>query len=75
MNALGEPFLTGYTTIWEPEGGQWVARSNSSDTVLHGKDQAQLDAARWDLIISLADELQRIIQAAPSHGYSPPPRK
>jgi hypothetical protein len=74
MGPLGEPFLNGYTTTYDSATGEWVARSNSSGTVLRGKDQAGLDEARWDLIMSLADELAAIIRAAPARGYSPPPR-
>lgn len=71
--ALGEPFLNGYTTTYDAETGEWVAASNSSDTVLRGKNQAELDAARWDLVVRLADELSAILRYAPAHGYSPPP--
>jgi hypothetical protein len=33
VTALGEPFLGGYTTTYDSRTGEWVARSNSSDTV------------------------------------------
>jgi hypothetical protein len=73
MGPFGAPFLNGYTVGWDVTRGEWAARSNSSGTVLYGKDQAELDQARWDLIMSLADELIAIVRAAPAHGYSPPP--
>lgn len=68
---FGTPILNGYAVTWDVTTGEWVARSNSSDTVLRGKNQA---AVRWDLVVSLADELSQIIRYAPQHGYSPPPR-
>jgi hypothetical protein len=34
MTTLGEPLLNGYTTTYDSATGEWVARSNSSDTVL-----------------------------------------
>lgn len=44
------------------------------DTVLRGKYQAELDAAHWDFIIGLADELSQILHKATGRGYSLPPR-
>jgi hypothetical protein len=73
-SVFGKPFLNGYSVEWDVTTGKWVARSNSSDTVLRGKDQAELDKARWTLVVSLADQLSQIIRYAPQHGYSPPPR-
>jgi hypothetical protein len=70
----GTPSLNGYTVKWSVATGEWVARSNTSDTVLRGKDQDELNAARWRLIVSLADELQQILREAPERGYAPPPR-
>jgi hypothetical protein len=75
VSAIGTPSLNGYTVAWDADAGEWVARSNSSDTVLRGKNQGELDAARWRLVMTLADELSEIIRAAPEHGYSPPPRQ
>lgn len=72
--AFGTPFLNGYTVTWDAGAGEWEARSATSDTVLRGKNQAELDAARWRLVVGLADELRAVIDAAPGLGYSPPPR-
>jgi hypothetical protein len=69
----GAPSLPGYEVTWDTVGRQWAARSNSSDTVLYGKDQNALNKTRMDLVMRLADELSAIIRAA--HGYSPPPRE
>lgn len=71
---FGKPFLNGYTVEWDITTGEWVARSDSADTVLRGKNQAELDAARWNLVVSLADNLSQILREAPERGYSPPPR-
>jgi hypothetical protein len=71
---FGKPFLNGYSVECDVTTGRWVARSNSSDTVLRGKDQAEVDKPRWTLVVSLADQLSQIIRYAPQHGYSPPPR-
>jgi hypothetical protein len=68
----GTPILNGYTVTWDVTIGEWVARSNSSDTTLHGRNQAELDAARWELVVGLADELSQILREAPECGYSPP---
>lgn len=68
------PVLSGYTVTWDVTTGQWAARSDTFGTVLRGKDQAELDAARWRLVMSLADELAQILRDAPGRGYSPPPR-
>lgn len=73
MSFLGEPFLSGYTTTYDPDTGEWVARSNTRRYELRGKDQAELDQARWDLIVRLAEDLSEIINAAPMFGYSSPP--
>lgn len=70
----GAPSLPGYEVTWDTVARQWAAHSNSSDTVLYGKDQNALNKARMDLVMRLADELSAIIRAAPAHGYSPPPR-
>jgi hypothetical protein len=35
---FGTPILNGYTVTWDVTIGEWVARSNSSDTILHGKN-------------------------------------
>jgi hypothetical protein len=70
--ALGTPFLNGYTVTWDAGAGEWVACSNTSDTVLRGKNQAELDTARWRLVVGLAEELRAVIDAAPGLGYSPP---
>lgn len=74
MSALGTPVLNGYTVTWDVTTGEWVARSDSFSTVLRGKDQAELDAARWKHVVQLADELSQIIRDAAARGYSPPPR-
>jgi hypothetical protein len=73
-SGFDRPFLNGYTVEWSVATGEWVPRSDSSDSVLRGKDQAELDAARWSLVVTLADKLSQIIRHAPQHGYSPPPR-
>jgi hypothetical protein len=74
VSTLGEPFLNGYTVTYDAATGEWVAQSNTSGTVLRGKDQAEPDRARWDLVVGLADELSQILREAPGRGYSPPPR-
>jgi hypothetical protein len=71
---FGTPFLNGYTTEWDVTIGKWVATSDTYGTVLHGKDQAELDTALRAHVLELADELSAILRAAPEHGYSPPPR-
>jgi len=71
---FGTPFLNGYTVDWSVATAEWVATSDSSDTVLRGKDQAELDQTRWHLVVSLADELSQVLRNAPERGYSPRPR-
>jgi hypothetical protein len=69
---FGVPILPGYTVTWDDEAGEWLARSTEFDATLRGKSQAELEAARWQLALRLAEELQQIIRHAPQHGYSPP---
>jgi hypothetical protein len=72
--AFGRPTLNGYTVEWSVATGEWVATSDTYGTELRGKDQAELDAARWTLVNRLADELQQqLLKTAPLFGYSPPP--
>jgi hypothetical protein len=71
--AFGTPFLNGCTSSWDVTIGRWVATSDAYGTVLHGKDQAELNEALRAHVLKLADELSAILRAAPGHGYSPPP--
>jgi hypothetical protein len=70
----GTPYLPGYVVTWDTVTRQWVARSETSDDVLYGKDQTALTLARCRLVMKMADDLSATIRAAPEHGYSPPPR-
>lgn len=69
----GEPYLPGYDVEWDIDAREWLARSPAGDE-LRGKDQTALTLARCRLVMKMANDLSAIIQAAPSYGYSPPPR-
>jgi hypothetical protein len=68
------PILPGYAVTWDADAREWVARSTEFETVLRGKNQAELDTARWQLALRLAEELQQIIRSAPQRCYAPAPR-
>jgi hypothetical protein len=68
------PILPGYSVRWDVQAGRWAATSDRFGTVLRGANQDELNEARWNLVLHLADELQQILRQAPARGYSPPPR-
>jgi hypothetical protein len=69
------PILPGYTVRWDIRAGQWAATSDRFGTVLRGANQDELNKERWDLILRLAEELQRILRQPAVRGHFPPPRR
>lgn len=70
---FGLPILPGYEVEWDEAGQEFVATNSERGTVLRGKDQAELNAARGQLVNRLADDIMQMIREAPGRGYSPPP--
>lgn len=73
-SGFNTPVLPGYTVRWDEAAGEWVATSDTYGTVLRGRDQRALEAARGAVVTQLADEMYQIIRAAPLFGYSPQPQ-
>jgi hypothetical protein len=69
------PVLPGYTVRWDIGAGQWAATSDHFGTVLRGANQDELNEARWDLVLRLAEELPRVLRQPPARGCSPPLRR
>ena len=69
------PILPGYTVRWDIRAGQWAATSDRFGTVLRGANQDELNEARWNLVLHLAEELQRILRRPLVRGHFPPPRR
>jgi len=72
--AFGVPILTSYRVEWDDDGGEWVATHERLGTILRGKDQAELTAARNRGVVKAANELLEIGRYAQANGYTPPPR-
>jgi hypothetical protein len=73
-SAMNTPILPGYTVSWDRDAKQWAARSNTTDTVLYGANQRELELARNGVVVQLADDLNQIMREAPGRGCSPPRR-
>lgn len=71
---FGVPVLTGYRVEWDDAGKEWVATHETLGTILRGKDQAELTAARNRGVVKAANELLELGRYAARSGYSPPPR-
>ena len=69
------PILPGYSVHWDVRAGQWAATSDRFGTVLRGANQDELNQARWDLVLRLADELQQTLRQPPARCCAPPQRR
>lgn len=64
-SGFNTPALPGFNVTWDRHAGVWVARSQTLDATLRGRNQAELDQARDHLALRLGEELQQIVRKPP----------